>query len=30
MMVVAVVLTVYSFALYLRIFGSVFATSPGK
>ena len=30
MMVIAVVLTVYSFALYLRIFGSVFATSPSK
>lgn len=30
MMIIAVVLTVYSFALYLRSFGSVFATSPGK
>jgi len=30
MMLVAVVLTVYSFALYLRTFGSVFATSPSK
>jgi hypothetical protein len=30
MMVVAVVLTVYSFALYLRSFGSVFAASPSK
>lgn len=30
MMIVAVVLTVYSFALYLRSFSSVFATSPGK
>ena len=30
MMLVAVVLTVYSFALYLRSFGSVFATSPSK
>ncbi|HTI62430.1 MAG TPA: CDP-alcohol phosphatidyltransferase family protein [Gemmatimonadaceae bacterium] len=30
MMIVAVVLTVYSFALYLRSFGSVFAASPSK
>ena len=30
MMLVAVVLTLYSFALYLRSFGSVFATSPSK
>ena len=30
MMIIAVVLTVYSFALYLRTFGSVFATSPSK
>lgn len=30
MMIIAVVLTVYTFALYLRSFGSVFATSPSK
>ena len=30
MMVAAVVLTVYSFALYLRSFGNVFATSPSR
>jgi CDP-diacylglycerol--glycerol-3-phosphate 3-phosphatidyltransferase len=30
MMIIAVVLTVYSFALYLRSFGSVFAASPSK
>ena len=30
MMIVAVVLTVYSFALYVRNFGSVFAASPSK
>ena len=30
MMTVAVVLTVYSFALYLRSFSSVFAASPTK
>lgn len=30
MMVAAVVLTVYSLALYLRSFGSVFATSPSR
>jgi CDP-diacylglycerol---glycerol-3-phosphate 3-phosphatidyltransferase len=30
MMIAAVVLTVYSFALYLRSFSSVFATSPSR
>lgn len=30
MMIVAVVLTVYSFALYVRSFSSVFVASPGK
>lgn len=30
MMIVAVVLTIYSLVLYLRSFGTVFATSPSK
>jgi len=30
MMTAAVVLTIYSLVLYLRSFGSVFATSPSK
>ncbi len=30
MMIVAVLLTLYSLVLYLRTFGTVFATSPGK
>ena len=29
-MVIAVVLTVYSLAIYLRSFGNVFSTAPGK
>jgi CDP-diacylglycerol--glycerol-3-phosphate 3-phosphatidyltransferase len=29
-MIVAVILTIYSLALYLRSFGNVFATAPGK